>query len=125
MPESLKARNIAEYENTIYINMANITLTWNPGKSSVERRIMKILDSNLVTYEHKVDNCNYFILSNQLYGHRKINLPSVTSQVNIFWKDDCIFKLENGKLIKDPTIDFKIIESYHELLELYNILKLI
>ena len=105
--------------------MAKITLTWNPGKASVERRIIKLITANLVSYEHKIDNCYYFILSNQLYGHRKIKLPLVTSEVNIFWADECIFKLENGKLIKDPTDDFKIIETYHELIELYDILRLI
>lgn len=105
--------------------MANIILTWNPGKASVERRIIKIVSTNLVSYEHKIDNCFYFILTNQLYGFRKMKLPSVKSEVNITWRDSANFKIENNKLIKDPTTDFEIIESYHELLELYNILKLI
>ncbi len=54
-----------------------------------------------------------------------MKLPLVTSEVNIFWKDTADFKILDGILKKDPTNDFEIIESYHELIELYNILKLI
>ncbi len=125
MPESSLSRNIEDSKLTTFKKMAKITLTWNPGKASVEKRIIKLITANLESYEHKIDNCYYFILSDQLYGLRKLDLPSVTSQVNIFWKDECIFKLENGKLIKDPTDDFEIIETYHELIDFYNILRLI
>lgn len=107
--------------------MANITLLRSPGRESVEKRIIKLVHSDLIFYLHKEDDCLYFIVSDMLYGYKQLKLSPVrlSPTVNIFWKDDCIFKVEDGKLIKDPTTDFEIIETYHELIELYDNLRLI
>lgn len=103
--------------------MANITLLKSPARASVEKRIIRLLTENPL-YWHKEDRCNYFILSNQLYGYNNIKLPLVSSQVNIFWKDFSEFEIIDDVLKKDPTYDFKIIETFREKVELYDLIRI-
>jgi hypothetical protein len=125
LPESSLSRNIEDSKLTTFKKMSKISLTWNPGKVSIERRINKLIKENLVSYNHKTDNCFYFILFNELYGYRKMKLPLVTTEVNIFWKDDCNFQIDQSNtLIKSPSDDFKIIDSYLELKKLFDLIRL-
>ena len=106
--------------------MANITLTWNPGKASVEKQIIKLVHSDLIFYDHKIDGCLYFVVSDMLYGYKQLKLSPVRLSpiIKIFWEDTAGFIIEDGILQKGLSDNFKIIDSYIELKKLYDLIRL-
>lgn len=106
--------------------MANIAILRSPGRESVEKRIIKLVHSDLIFYDHKIDGCLYFVVSDMLYGYKQLKLPpfNLSPTINIFWEDTAGFLIEDGILQKGLSDDFKIIDSYLELKKLYDLIRL-
>ncbi len=106
--------------------MANITLLRSPGRESVEKKLIKLVHSDLIFYDHKIDGCLYFVVSDTLYGYKQLKLSpfKLSPTINIFWEDTAGFLIEAGILQKGLSDDFKIIDSYLELKKLYDLIRL-
>lgn len=106
--------------------MANITLLRSPGKESVEKKLIKLIHSDLIFYNHKIDGCLYFVVSDMLYGFKQLKLSPfrLSPIIKIFWEDTAGFIIEEGILQKGLSDDFKIIDSYIDLKKLYDLIRL-
>lgn len=97
-----------------------------PGGISpiLENRLLELIFKKKVYYNHPIDKCVYFIISNQLFGYQEIKFQHpINAKTKLFWKDDAKYTIEDGILIKDNTASFIILDNDDDLIRLFEELK--